>query len=199
MRLDVSPAVWQMWCLAALALTMLIAVEADLRQRRVPNVLVLLALGTGTALNVLGPANGGAGPFAYFPGALGAGGVLLGAITGLGLFLPWYLLRAMGAGDVKLMAAIGSFVGSVEALSLAVCILIAGGVLAAIRMLWLRQTRRVLANVMLALDSLSGFNGQRFDPVTQTADNMPYTLAIAGGLASYVYWRLAGGAPFVSV
>ena len=44
--------------------------------------------------------------------------------------LPLYLLRAMGAGDVKLMAMVGVFVGPLGALSVALLTFVAGGVLA---------------------------------------------------------------------
>lgn len=199
MRLDVTPAVWQLWCLAALSLGLLIAIDSDLRHRRIPNVLVLLMLCTGVSLNIAGPANGGGGLFSYFPGALGASGALLGAMVGLGLFLPQYLLRAMGAGDVKLMAAVGSFAGPSETIGLALSTLVAGGVLAVIRMIWLRSSRRALANISLAFNSLAGRSDTGFDPATQTADGMPYALAFAGGLLSYGYWRLSGGAAFVKV
>lgn len=199
MRLNVTPVVWQLWCLAALALALLIAVDSDLRHRRIPNVLVVLMLFTGVALNFAGPVNGGGGLFSYFPGALGACGALLGAMIGLGLFLPLYLLRAMGAGDIKLMAAIGSFAGPSETIGLALSTLVAGGVLAVIRMIWLQSSGRALANISLAFNSLAGRSDKGFDPATQTADGMPYALAFAGGLLSYAYWRLTGGAPFVKV
>lgn len=197
MRLDITPATWQLWCLAVLSLATVIAVEADARERRIPNVLVLVMLGAGIALNVLGPTNGTGGLFNHFPGALGASGALLGALAGFASFLPLYGLRAMGAGDVKLMAALGSFVGPTEAFSLALSILVAGGVLAVLRMLWARKSRLVLSNVKLALSGLM-VGARPFDPVTQSADRMPYALAFAGGLMSYGYWRLSGGAPFIS-
>lgn len=198
MSLNLTPATWQLWCFATLTLAMVIAVEADTRERRIPNVLVLLMLCAGVSLNVLGPDNGRGGLFSYFPGALGAGGAVLGALTGLLAFLPLYWLRATGAGDVKLMAALGSFVGPMEILNLALCILVVGGVLAVLRMLWAGKSRLVLSNVRLALGSLRGGAAQQFDPVTQSADRMPYALAFAGGLLSYGYWRLIGGAPFIS-
>ncbi len=197
MNLDPSPATWQSWCFAALFLAMVIAVEADARERRIPNVLVLLMLGAGLALNLLGPDNGRGGLFSNFPGALGARGALLGALVGLAVFLPLYWLRAMGAGDVKLMAAVGSFAGPMETVNLALSILVMGGVLAVLRMLWSRKSRLVLSNVRLALCGLGRGAAQRFDPTTQSADRMPYALAFAGGLLSYGYWRLSGGAPFI--
>lgn len=197
MSFDITPATWQLWCLAVLSLAMVIAVEADTCERRIPNVLVLLMLCAGVALNVLGPDNGRGGLFSYFPGALGVGGAVLGVIVGLVVFLPLYGLRAMGAGDVKLMAALGSLVGPMEALNLALSILVMGGVFAVLRMLWTRKSRLVLSNVRLALGSLGRGASRRFDPATQSADRMPYALAFAGGLLSYGYWRLIGGAPFI--
>ena len=128
--------------------------------------------------------------------SLGASGALLGALAGFALFLPLYLLRAMGAGDVKLMAALGSFVGPMEALNLTLSILVMGGVLAVLRMLWSGKSRLVLSNVMLVLSGLRG-GARQFDPVTQSADRMPYALAFAGGLMSYGYWRFIGGAPLI--
>lgn len=197
MRLDITPATWQLWCFATLTLAMVIAVEADTRERRIPNVLVLVMLCAGVVLNVLGPDNGRGGLFNHFPGALGASGALLGALAGFASFLPLYGLHAMGAGDVKLMAALGSFVGPMEALNLALSILVAGGLLAVLRMLWARKSRLVLGNVKLALSGLM-VGSRKFDPVTQSADRMPYALAFTGGLMSYGYWRLIGGAPFIS-
>lgn len=197
MRLDITPSTWQLWCFAVLAMAMVIAVEADTRERRIPNLLVVLLLVAGVVLNGLGPANGRGGLFNNFPGALGAGAAVLGALTGLALFLPLYGLRAMGAGDVKLMAALGSFTGPLEALNLALSVLAVGGVLAVLRLLWARKYRLVLSNVLLALGSLSGSAARSFDPVTQSADRMPYALAVAGGLLSYGFWRLSGGAPFI--
>ena len=197
MAFDITPANWQLWCLATLVLAMLMAVEADVRERRIPNVVILFVLLAGVALNAIGPANGREGLFSRFPGALGAGTALLGVLVGLALFLPLYLLRAMGAGDVKLLAALGAFAGPVEIISLALSVLVAGGLLAVLRMLWTRKSRLVLSNVKLALGGWSG-GARRFDPAVQSADRMPYALAFAGGLLAYGCWRLSGGAPFIN-
>jgi prepilin peptidase CpaA len=193
-----TPAVWQIWCFTALSLLLMVAVESDICNRRIPNVVVLLMLCCGIALNVMGPPNGRAGMFAYFPGALGASGAFLGVVVGLAFFMPMYWLRAMGAGDVKLMAGLGSFVGPIDAFSVGLCILVSGGFLSVVRMLWVRKTRLVFANVMLMLGSLVAGTEQQFDPLKQSADRMPYALAFAGGLLSYSYWRLSGGPAFIS-
>jgi prepilin peptidase CpaA len=182
----------------ALTLFMVMAIDADVRERRIPNLLVFLVLSTGLVLNCIGPENGRAGPLAQYPGALGLGAALLGVLVGLAVFLPLHLMRAMGAGDVKLLAALGAFLGAVEIINVALFILIAGGVLAVARMLWTGSSRRVLGNVRLALSDL-GSGQQRFDPATQSVDRMPYALAFAGGLAAYSYWRFVGGVPLISL
>ena len=198
MSVQITPAVWQLWCFAALSLAMVMVVESDVREHRIPNAMVLFVLLAGLALNSAGPANGREGLFSHFPGALGAGTALLGVLVGLALFLPLYLLRAMGAGDVKLLAALGAFMGPVEVIGLALSVLVAGGLLAVLRMLWAGKSRVVLNNVKLVLGSVGGGASPRFDPATQSADRMPYALAFAGGLLVYGYWRLSGGTPLVS-
>ncbi len=59
---------------------------------------------------------------------LGAGLVVwaLGWLTGLLLFLPFYMLRGMAAGDVKLMAAVGAWLGSGMALRIALATFVLG-------------------------------------------------------------------------
>lgn len=186
-----TPASWQLWCFATLALVMLMAIEADHRERRIPNVLVVFTIAAGVALHVLGPANERAGLFDTFPGALGAGQALLGIVVGLLVFLPFYFFGAMGAGDVKFMAALGAFTGPWDAIGLALTILVAGGVLALARMLMKRNSRVVLGNVMVLLGSWGRGGPQVFNPATQSADRMPYAFAFALGLVAYGYARLS--------
>jgi len=198
MVFDITSATWQLWCFAVLALIMVMAVESDVRDCRIPNVVVLFGLCAGVVMNMIGPTNGREGLFSNFPGALGVSQALLGALVGLALFLPMHLSRTMGAGDVKLLAALGAFTGPVEIISLALSILIAGGLLAVARMLWAGNSHQVLGNVKLVLAGLGGGNGRRFDPATRSADRMPYALAFAGGLLAYGYWRSIGGALFIN-
>ncbi|MDD2918565.1 prepilin peptidase [Rhodoferax sp.] len=200
MQFNIVPEAWQAIGLTALVLLVLAAVVFDLRQRRIPNALVLLALGAGLFINLIGPQIWlrGTGLLTSYPSALGAQGALLGALTGLAVFLPFYLLRAMGAGDVKLMAGIGSFVGPATAIDVALFILVTGGVLAMVRMVWVRKTQLVLFNVVTALSQLVPGTAASFDPATQSADRMPYALAMAGGLLAYGAWIFSGHAPLVN-
>lgn len=102
---------------AALAVA-LIACVTDLRHRRIPNVLTFGA--AAAALLFHGVTSGFAGL------QVAAGGWLLGTA----LFLPFFLLRGMGGGDVKLLAALGAWLGAASVFWLAVYASIAGGVLA---------------------------------------------------------------------
>ena len=200
MQSKLSPDAWQALGLTALVLLVLTAVVFDVRQRRIPNTLVLVVLAAGLVINLIGPQIWlrGSGLLTLYPSALGIKGALLGALIGLAVFLPFYLLRAMGAGDVKLMAGIGSFVGPATAIDVALFILVTGGVMAAVRMVWVRKTQLVLFNVVTALSQLVPGTVARFDAATQSADRMPYALAMAGGLLAYGVWIFSGHAPLLS-
>ena len=95
------------------------AVLTDLQSRRVPNVLVALMLAAGIATQALTAPSIGTGLLAGFGGA----GV------GLFLLLPFYALGGMGAGDVKLFAATGSFLGLHQTLLAGFCTLGTGAAL----------------------------------------------------------------------
>ena len=101
--------------LALLCAILAVAVYGDVRSHRISNTLSLLGLITGLALQLLGS------------GLHGLTSGLLGAGVGLACFAPFYLLRAMGAGDVKLLAAVGAFLGPQGALYAALFSLLAGG------------------------------------------------------------------------
>jgi prepilin peptidase CpaA len=83
---------------AALSLGLAAAVVSDVRTRRIPNWLTGAIAGGGFGL-------------AFGGGAVTPVDAALGVLVGLALMLPGHVIGATGAGDVKLMAAIGSFLG----------------------------------------------------------------------------------------
>jgi len=101
-----------------LAAGLVTAAVIDLRSRRIPNELT-------AAMAVLGIGLAGLG----WSGAT-VGAALAGLVLGLLLMMPGYALGATGAGDVKLMAAVGAIVGPSLVLSAFLCTSLAGGVLA---------------------------------------------------------------------
>jgi prepilin peptidase CpaA len=96
------------------------ATAIDLRSRRIPNELTAAMALTGAGLAVAGVSG------------ISIAGSLGGMVLGLLLMLPGYLLGATGAGDVKLMGAVGAIVGPPLVLSAFVCTSLAGGALAVI-------------------------------------------------------------------
>ena len=98
-----------------------IAVWQDIRHYRIPNTVVFSGTIIGMTLHSLLPQD---------MGAIGILTSLAGLSVGLLILFPLYILRAMGAGDIKLMAMIGTFVGPSSILMITVYVLLAGGILA---------------------------------------------------------------------
>src|SRR3990170_1960700 len=105
------------WRVVLLALVGVSAV-VDLRSRRIPNQLTFGGAAAGLAYQ------GWAG------GLAGIGHGIGGWAAGIALFLPMYLLRGMGAGDVKLLGAGGAWFGPMGAVWSALYTALAGGILA---------------------------------------------------------------------
>jgi prepilin peptidase CpaA len=100
-----------------LTVYVLVIATIDLRAHRIPNTVTLAALIASLSVAVV--SSGGSGALGW------AGGLIVGFI----IFLPFYLLRAFGGGDVKAMAAVGSFLGAKGALIACMATLIAGGII----------------------------------------------------------------------
>lgn len=96
----------------------LTACVTDVRSRRIPNV---LTLGGAAAALVF---------HAVTAEGAGIGTAAMGWLVGTAVFLPFFLLGGMGAGDLKLMAALGAWLGPAEAFAIAIYASLAGGVLA---------------------------------------------------------------------
>lgn len=97
---------------------LIVATWLDLVRHRIPNVITFVAMAVGLCSQGW---------------AFGAEGVLVGLgglMAGLVVLLPLYIGGGMGAGDVKLMAAVGTFLGPLNALVAGALTLLAGGVLA---------------------------------------------------------------------
>ncbi|NMG00009.1 prepilin peptidase [Aromatoleum toluolicum] len=176
-------------CLLALA------VSSDLISRKIPNRLVASGIALGVLLQFAIPA--GHGPLHVDSSAIGIGPSLGGIAAGLLVMLPLYLLRAMGAGDVKLMMMVGAFLGPLQTLGVAVLTFAAGGVLAIVMALWQRAFRQLILNLryMLTTSAISAAGGTspRFEPLQQTAGRMPYAVAIAAGTLLQLILVRSGG------
>lgn len=185
MQLDASTYAWlQSLCLAGVLAS---AVATDVRNRKIPNPLIL----TGLALAML--CNGVAAQWQpQWAGPLGWGPTLAGAVVGVGTLVPLYGIGAMGAGDVKLMAVVGAFLGPRAAIGAAVATLVAGGVLALAAALYWRVAPAMLRNVrtMLATGVARLGIGElpEYATAPTSAGQLPYAVAIAMGTSAYLLW-----------
>ncbi|HEX9143437.1 MAG TPA: A24 family peptidase, partial [Candidatus Binatia bacterium] len=102
---------------SVLCILLFLAVLHDVRTRRIPNRLVFPGAVIGLALNTILPP--GTGFFAEPSGAVGFLASLGGAGIGVAILLPMYAFGALGAGDVKLMAMVGAFLGPEQILATA--------------------------------------------------------------------------------
>jgi len=153
----------------------------DLRWRRIPNWLV----GTTIALSLV-----------WHTWTAGLGGLWLsvgGLLAGAALLLPLYLLKGMGAGDVKFFAAIGAAVTFQHVLAVFVfAALIAGG-MALFRVLVSRALVATLSNIV---DILNRFLHGRFRPhpvaalANENALVIPFGVSVAA--ATWLFVLLGG-------
>jgi prepilin peptidase CpaA len=156
------------------------AVVCDIRMRKIPNRLIVagLLLGFGGAM---------------LPGGLGAMEALSGFGIGFGVFLPLYMLRVLCAGDVKLMAVVGAFLGTGATLGAMLFGLAAGGVIAVGYGLYLGRLGAILGNIRDLLYhsilSLAGGHLPQAGLPPGQGTRLPYSLAIASGVAIFVALR----------
>ena len=145
------------------------AVLTDVRSRRIGNRLT----GTATAVGVMTHAV--AGGWAAIPASL------IGMTVGAAIMLLPYLSGGIGAGDLKLLAAIGALKGAPFVVLAAICTGLAGGALA----LFYLVRRRGLAGTMYWFGSALTGRAER-----TRGGRMPYAPAIAaGGLLALLFRR----------
>src|SRR5262245_59073484 len=117
---------------AVLVLVVILAAWTDIRTRRIPNPITVAGALLGFLLHV------------WHSGLQGALTSIEGALLGLGLFIVFYFAGGMGAGDVKLFAAVGALVGPQALVLVFVFTGLLGGITAAAIVIWRGQWRATL-------------------------------------------------------
>jgi prepilin peptidase CpaA len=139
-----------------------VACITDLRTRRIPNLLTFSAAGLALL-------------FHFITGGVSAvGWSLAGYALGAVLFFPMFALRGMGAGDVKLLAAVGAWIGPGQVATAALLTSVVGGIMAvgvalatgylmtALSNLWMLLTHwRVMGVCPVSGVTLEGSRGPR--------------------------------------
>ncbi|MDH4554916.1 hypothetical protein E8F11_06930 [Pseudomonas sp. BN417] len=154
-----------------------VAVATDLRRHRIPNLLVLMGIVAGLGTQVV---------------SVGFSGLtigLLGMLTGFAIFLPLYILKGMAAGDVKLMAMVGSFFMYQDAMWISFYSLIAGGVCGFLIVLFRGQLLQTLARYGLMLRARA-YLAPEADEVA--GKPFPYSVAILLGTLTGIFWQPFG-------
>ncbi|HMF93568.1 MAG TPA: A24 family peptidase [Vicinamibacterales bacterium] len=145
----------------------------DVRTRRIPNSLTFPAAALG--LVAASVAHGGQGMAASAAGLL----------VGLAMFFPLFLLKGLGAGDVKLMGALGAWLGTSVMLGVAFYTSLAGGILALVLIAKHRYGRQAARNLWLLLTHWRVFGLSPVDALTletSAGPKLPYALPIAAGV-----------------
>ena len=143
------------------------AAIGDLRNRRIPNRLVIVLAVLGLFFSIVQQP--------VFPGLVRSSG---GFIAGLACWLPFYALGWLGAGDVKLFAAAGAWLGPLQAVEGALIGALAGAILSLIWMLKSRGVRDTAVTLGMAASSPGLLTPSPGSPRRST---MPYGIAMAFG------------------
>lgn len=166
---------------------LLAAAWSDCKTQRIPNLLVFGGAVFGLIYNFMFP------PMRDVESLW----ALQGLGTGLALLLPFYLLRAMGAGDVKLMAMAGAFLGYPTIIYAVLASFLAGGVLAVAYAIWKGVLGRMLVNLftmfqVAALGAMGGIRPSFAMDSRVSVGKLPYGVAIAAGTIGYLVLRQFG-------
>lgn len=160
---------------ATLVCATLIASWNDYRRHRVPNWLNASLLAAGLAVQ---------GLFAGWPGIRAAMG---GMFVGMAPLLVLWLMKGMGAGDVKFMAAIGAWLGPRMTLEALLVGGLAGGVMALAMIAARRNWRQTVTNVGLVLSRAGGTSSTVFLPYAIPLSIGTLVVAVSNYLG---YWRV---------
>ena len=161
---------------AILIALVLCAAIYDVRYRRIPNWLSLAGVLVGLALN------------AFLD--QGRAGMFVSSLKGLAIafvvYFVLYALRAMGAGDVKLMAAVGAVVGWPDWFGIFIVTAIIGGIMALILVVARGRVKRTFWNIAFILSELKGgrpayMGKEELDVKSPKALGLPHGAVIAVG------------------
>jgi prepilin peptidase CpaA len=169
---------WPVWFITV---TLVVAAVIDGYKLKVPNWLTFPLVLSGW---VFGAVSGG------WPGL---GESLLGTVVGLALLLPLYAVGGMGAGDVKLLAGVGAWVGATTTFYAFCVSAVIGGVIALGMVLWRRSWRHHKDQLITIVNEMVTI-GNPTELATIAAARkssmllLPYGIPIAIGSIAYFIW-----------
>jgi prepilin peptidase CpaA len=155
------------------------ATYMDVRYRRIPNKVVLTTLIGGLSLNTL------------FGGWHGLVLSLSGGALAFALMFIFHVFGTMGAGDVKLFAAIGAVFGSTLVVPTLMIVALTGGALAIFQMIYSRRVVATMSGVFYFFYGLlPGQRVPRFEVPVDRSYTLPYAVPICfGSLIAFFLFR----------
>jgi len=152
----------------------------DVRYRRIPNAFVLATLAGGLAIN------------AIFSGLPGIGASFTGCLLGFAMMFMLHVFGAMGAGDVKLFAAIGAVTGAQLVVPTFFVVVLTGGLLAVVSIVRSGMVRTTMHRVLqIFVGLLPGWQMPKFAVPADRRYTIPYGVAITlGSIISIAIFRV---------
>ena len=153
----------------------------DWRSRRIPNWLTVPGLAVGVALS------------AALSGWSGLKDSLLGAGLAFALLLPFWLLKSLGAGDLKFAAALGAYTGPGRLIDILIGSVFVAGVMAMALVIYKRRFLETIKNIGHILVSLLTFRlpGSHVTLENPEALTIPKGVALALTVVVYgILWKL---------
>lgn len=165
-----------------LLLLALAAGYLDARYRRIPNWLTVSGMAAGIAVNSI----------LYRWAGLKI--ALLGALLGLGILLPFVLIRSLGAGDWKLAGAIGACLGPGQLLTVLMGTILVAGMMALAIIIWKGRLKQTLLNILHLLAALFSLKmpGHEVTLDDPKSTKIPFGVAMALTVIVYGVARAMG-------
>ena len=161
------------WILSAIFA--LAAGITDARWRRIPNWLTYPAVPIAILLHTLDA------------GWHGAKLSLLGTALGLGILLPFVLIRSLGGGDWKLVGALGAFFGPTRLISVLIYTLLINGLMALVLVIWKRRLGKTLRNVAGMAGAFFRFHLPGADMTIDNPEATKVPFGVAAAIAVLIY------------
>jgi prepilin peptidase CpaA len=117
---------------------------------------------------------------------------LLGASLGLALLLPFVVIRALGAGDWKLVGALGAFLGPRPLMLVLIVTILVNGVMAVAMIVWKKRLAETARNFMRMLAAFATMHLPGRDLTLDSPDavKVPFGIAVAVAMVLYTLSRV---------
>lgn len=158
------------------SLFLLIISVTDTISIKIPNFVNIALIMTGIGFHI--SSNGSEGILT----------AVVGCLTGFALLFPAYLIRKLGAGDVKALAALGTLTGAAAIFQIFIYTSLIGGGIAIIYLILIQVSSKSLTHAIERLRIFIYTKDFQLLKSTHLNIRFPYAAAIAFGYFAYIHW-----------